>query len=136
MKKQPTDTWREITGYPTRMWFPALFSTFAFAGYFSDLLRPQVPDWAAVALFIAPIVLILFVRWGELPKRTVATIHLVAAALFFLFAGAMEIGMALGHEPELSTLYRIFAHAGWTFAWTPIFRRAWKSRRNKGNPTG
>lgn len=134
MKSQPTDTWREITGYPTRMWFPALFSTFAFAGYFSDLLRPQVPDWAAVGVFIAPIVCIVFVQWGNLPNHIVATVHLTAAFLFFILAGAMEVGMALGYEPELSTLYRILAHMGWTFAWTPILRRAWKSRR-KGSST-
>jgi hypothetical protein len=77
-----------------------------------------------VALLIAPVVIILFIQWGELPDRVVAASHIVAASWFMLLALGMEAGHFLDCQPIGSGLYRLLAHVGWTFAWAGIYRRA------------
>jgi hypothetical protein len=115
-------TW--LTGYSGWSFYCAVISVFGIAGYYSDLLRPHVPDGLAVGLLIAPVVIILFIQWGELPGRVVAASHIVAASWFMILALGMEAGHFLGYQPNGSGLYRVLAHVGWTFAWAGIYRRA------------
>jgi hypothetical protein len=115
-------TW--LTGYSGWSFYCALISLFGITGYYSDLLRQRVPDWVAVGLFMAPILIILFIQWGEAPNRVVVASHIIAASLFMTLALGMEIGHFLGYQPEGSGFYRILAHLGWTFAWAGIYRRA------------
>lgn len=115
-------TW--LTGYSGWSFYCALVSLFGITGYYSDLLRPHVPDWVAVGLFIAPVLIILFIQWGEAPDRIVAACHIIAASWFMILALGMEIGHFLGYQPKGSTFFSILAHLGWTFAWAGVFRRA------------
>ena len=117
-----SSTW--LTGYSGYSLYCALMTVFGLTGYYSDLLRPRVPDWIAVAVLIAPVVIILFIQWGEVPDRVVALSHIIAASLFMVLALGMEIGILLGYEPKGSAFYRILAHLGWSFAWAGIYRRA------------
>jgi len=115
-------TW--LTSYSGWAFYCALISVFGVTGYYSDLLRPLVQDWVGVGVLIAPIVIILFVHWGEFPDRVVATCHIIAASWFMILALAMELGHLLDYQPQGSGFYRILAHLGWTSAWAGIFRRA------------
>ena len=118
------DSLRWLTGYSGWTLYCAVVSLLGLTAYYSDLLRPRLPAWVVVGLFTAPVVIILFIQWGEAPDRVVALSHKLAASLFMLLALGMEIGILLGYEPKGATLYRVFAHAGWTFAWAGIYRRA------------
>lgn len=102
----------------------ALISTFGITGYYSDILRHRIPDWLAVGIFILPIIILVFIQYGEAPNRAVAISHIIAATWFMLLAVGMEIGHLLGYEPKGFTLYRCLAHIGWTFAWIGVYRRA------------
>ena len=124
MRTTPFDSSVWITGHSGWSFFCALMSILAITGFYSDLLRQFLPDSAAVAIFITPVILILFVQWGEAPKRVVAASHLIATAVFTLFALGMEVSQFLGYQPEGAILYRLLAHVGWTFAWAGIYRRA------------
>ena len=100
---------------------------------FAWLIAQGHTTWAAVAIFITPVILILFVQWGEAPDRVVAVSHLIAVSVFTLFALGMEVSHFLGYQPEGAILYRILAHLGWTFAWAGIYRKA-KMVRAAGDP--
>jgi len=113
-----------LTGYSGWSLYCALISLFGITGYYSDLLRQRVPAWMAVALFTAPIMIILFIQWGEASDRVVAIAHIVAAMLFMILAIGMEVGTLVGYTPRGTLFYRILAHLGWTFAWAGIYRRA------------
>lgn len=113
-----------LTGYSGWAFYCAVISVFGLTGYYADLLRPHVPDWIFVSIMIAPIVIILFIQWGEAPSRLVAAAHIFAASWFFALAAGMEFGILQGYNPRGSTFYRIFAHLGWIFAWAAIYRRA------------
>lgn len=107
----------------------AVISVFGLTGYYADLLRPHVPAWVAVGLLMAPVAVIVFIQWGELSDRLVAMAHMLAALWFMSLAVGMEVGILLGHRPEGTGLFRVFAHVGWTFAWAGILRRAWASAK-------
>ena len=124
MRPAPFDSSIWLTGHSGWSFLCALISIFAITGFYSDLLRRFIPDWAAVAIFISPVIIILFVQWGEAPDRVVAVSHLIATAVFTLFALGMEVSHFLGFQPEGAYLYRLLAHLGWTFAWAGIHRRA------------
>ena len=113
-----------LTGHCDWSFGCALISIFAITGYYADLLRRLMPEWAAVAVLLSPITIILFVQWGEAPDRVVAVSHIVATAIFTLFALGMELASFLGYQPEGAGVYRLLAHLGWTFAWAGIYRRA------------
>ena len=115
-------TW--LTGYSGWAFYCALVSVFGLTGYYADLLRPHVPDWVGVGLLIAPVVVIVFIQWGEAPVRLVAAAHIFAASWFMALALGMEVGILLGYEPRGTGLYRILAHLGWACAWAGIYRRA------------
>ncbi len=106
----------------------AVFGTFAFAGYYSDLLKPFMPDWLAVGIFVLPVAILVFVNWGEMPDRIVSIVHISAAVLFLLLAAGMEVGSFLDYRPEGLTLYRILAHLAWTFSWAGVVKEAYKRR--------
>ncbi len=113
-----------LLGYSGWAFFCALISVFGLTGYYADLLRPHVPDWVGVGLLIVPLVVIVFIQWGEAPGRLVGATHIFAASWFMALALGMETGILLGYAPRGSTLYRVLAHLGWTFAWAGIYRRA------------
>ena len=121
------DFW--LTGYSGWSLYCAIISLFGITGYYADLLLARVPDWVAVGVFTLPVMIVIFVQWGELPDRLVACFHLFAASLFLAAAVGMEIGHWLGYRPEGSTFFRILAHVGWTFSWGGILRCAWRSFR-------
>jgi len=127
-------TW--LTGYSGWAIYCALISVFGVTGYYSDLLRPLVPDWVGVGVLIAPIVIILFVQWGEFPDRVVAACHIIAASWFMILALGMELGHLIDYQPQGSGFFRILAHLGWTFAWAGIFRRARRTSERKVEPDG
>jgi hypothetical protein len=118
-----------LTGYSGWAFYCALLSVFGLTGYYADLLRGYVPDWVGVGLLIAPLIIIVFIQWGEAPDRFVAISHLIAALWFMTLALEMEIGHVFRHDPTGSVFYRILAHLGWTFAWAGIYRRARLSRQ-------
>jgi hypothetical protein len=113
-----------LVGYSGWSFYCALVSLFGLTGYYADLLRPHVPDWLGVGLLIAPMVIILFIQWGEAPDRIVVIAHTFAASWFMALALGMEVGILLGHEPRGSGFYRLLAHLGWACAWAGIYRRA------------
>jgi hypothetical protein len=113
-----------LTGYSGWTFYCALVSVFGLTGYYADILRPHVPDWVGVGLVIAPLVIILFIQWGEARDRFVAAAHIFAASWFMALALGMEIGILLGYAPRGSGFYRVLAHLGWTCAWAGIYRRA------------
>ena len=113
-----------LGGHSAWSFYCALISIFGLTGYYADLLRPLVPDWIGVGLLIAPMVIILFIQWGEAPDRIVAAAHILAASCFMALALGMEAGILMGHEPTGSVFYRILAHLGWACAWAGIYRRA------------
>jgi hypothetical protein len=113
-----------LTGYSGWAFYCALVSVFGLTGYYADLLRPHVPHWVGVGLLIAPLVVVVFIQWGEAPDRLVAGAHIIAAAWFMALALGMEVGILLGYEPRGAGLYRVLAHLGWTCAWAGIYRRA------------
>jgi hypothetical protein len=125
-----------LTGYSGWAFYCALISVFGLTGYYSDVLRGHVPDWIGVGLLIAPIVVIVFVQWGEAPDRVVAIAHFTAALWFMILAIGMEVGHLFGYDPKGSVFYRILAHLGWTFAWAGIYRRARLSRQKIVEPDG
>jgi hypothetical protein len=125
-------TW--LVGYSAWSFYCALISIFGLTGYYADLLRPHVPDWLGVGLLIAPIIIIVFIQWGEAPDRLVVAAHTLAASWFMALALGMEVGILLGHEPNGSAFYRILAHLGWAFAWAGIFRRARARAREAEKP--
>ena len=131
MKSSNFDIVTWFTGYSGWASYCALVSTFGITGYYSDLLRPLVPAWVAVGLFIAPVLIILFIQWGEVPDRVVAVCHIIAAVWFMILALGMELGHLLDYQPKGSGFYRILAHFGWTFAWAGIFRRARRTCERK-----
>ena len=113
-----------LVGYSGWAFYCALISVFGLTGYYADLLRPHVPDWVGVGLLILPLIIIVFIQWGEAPGRLVAAAHIFAASWFMALAVGMEVGLLLGYAPSGSVLYRVLAHLGWTFAWAGIYRRA------------
>lgn len=127
-------TW--LTGYSGWALYCALISIFGLTGYYSDLLRGRVPDWVAVGLFIAPVIIIVFIQWGEVPDRIVAIAHGAAATWFMILALGMEVGHFFSYDPKGSVFYRILAHVGWTFAWAGIYRKARLSRQKLAKPDG
>jgi hypothetical protein len=129
----PKDTFSWLTGYSGWAFYCALLSVFGSTGYYSDFLRNRIPDWAAVSLFIGPLLIIVFIQWGELPDRVVARCHIIAASWFALLAVGMEVGHFLGYSPKGSLLFRLLGHLGWTFAWAGIFRRAKTSIKGAKN---
>jgi hypothetical protein len=106
----------------------ALFGSFAFAGYYPDLAKPYVHPWVAVGIFMLPVAVLIFVHWGEQPDRWVARMHFGAASWFLLLSAGMEIGIALGHEPPGTALYRVLAHVSWTFSWAAVLKKANRHR--------
>src|SRR5262245_1019892 len=98
-------TW--LTGYSGWAFYCALISMFGLAGYYSDVLRGHVPDWVAVGLLMVPMIVIIFVQWGETPDRVVAIAHLAAAVWFMTLALGMEVGHLFGYEPRGLAFYRI-----------------------------
>jgi hypothetical protein len=109
----------------------ALLGTFAFAGYYSDILKPFIPAWLAVGIFTLPVIVLVFVQRGEVPDRILARAHLAAAALFLILAAGMEAGSFWGHRPKELTLYRIMAHLSWSFAWGGVITDALKRRSRR-----
>jgi hypothetical protein len=134
MKNPRFDVQTWLTGYSGWSFNCAVISVFGLAGYYSDLLRPYVPDRVAVGLLIAPVIIILFIQWGEVPERVVAGSHIVAALWFMSLALGMEVGHCLGYQPDGSGLCRLLAHMGWTFAWAGIYRRARRTAKRHGEP--
>ena len=132
MRSANLDLFTWVTGYSGWAFYSALISVFGLTGYYSELVRPFVPAWLAVGVLIMPIVVILFVQFGELPDRLVARCHLLAAFWFMTLALGMELGHVLGYQPRGLTLYRVLAHIGWTFAWAGIYRRARRTLKGKG----
>ncbi len=122
-------TW--LTGYSGWSFYCAVISLFGVTGYYADLLRRHVPDRVGVGLLTAPLLLILFIQWGEVSDRVVAVTHMIAASWFMILALGMEVGHWLGYAPKGTGFYRILAHVGWTFAWAGIYRRA--RRSSEGN---
>lgn len=102
----------------------AMLSLLGLTGYYADILRYHLPDWAVVGLLVTPITIILFIQWGDVPDRIVAISHIIAASLFMILAIGMEIGILIGYHPKGTNFYRVLAHIGWTFAWGDIYRRA------------
>jgi len=123
-----------LTGYSGWAFYCALISVFGLTGYYADFLHGLVPDWVGVALLIAPVLIIIFIQWGEAPARVVAASHIIAASWFMILAIGMEIGILLGHEPKGSDFFRILAHFGWTFAWAKIYRQARQTLPGIGEP--
>jgi hypothetical protein len=122
-----------LIGYSGWALYCAIISLFGLTGYYADLFRKFLPDWLGVGLLIAPLAVIVFIQWEELPDRTVAIAHSAAASWFMLLALGMEAGHLLGYVPKGTILYRVLAHLGWTFAWAGIYRRARASRRKDGS---
>src|SRR5688500_7335319 len=106
----------------------AIFGSFAFAGYYSDILKPHVPAWLAVGVFVFPVLILVFIQRGELVEKTVTRAHLIAAARFLVLAVGMEVGAFLGHRPKELTLYRVLAHFAWSFSWAGVIKAAYKRR--------
>ncbi len=125
-------TW--LTGYSAWAFYCAVVSLFGLTAYYADLLRRLVPDSIGVGLLIAPIVMVVFIQYGEAPNRFVAAAHIVAASWFMALALGMEVGHWLGYSPRGTLFYRVLAHLGWTFAWLGIYRRARALSRQKEQP--
>ena len=115
-------TW--LTGYSGWAFYCALISVLGLTGYYADLFRPHVPDWVGLGVLVAPLIIIVFIQWGEAPDRVVAAAHISAASWFMALALGMEVGILLGYEPRGAVFYRVVAHLGWTCAWAGIYRRA------------
>ena len=109
----------------------AAFGSFAFAGYYSDLLKPFMPAWLAVCFLILPVTVLIFVQQGEVSDRFLARAHLSAAGLFLLLAVGMEVGSLWGYRPKGLTLYRILAHLAWSFSWASVIKEAYRRRSTK-----
>ena len=103
----------------------AIFGMFAFAGYYADILKPLMPDWLAVGIFVLPIMVLVFVQRGEVSDKVLTRTHLTAAALFVILAAGMEAGAYLGYRPKGLTLYRILAHLAWSFSWAGVIKESW-----------
>ena len=129
MKDHDPVNW--VTGYSGWSLYCAIISTFGITGYYSDLLKPHVPAWVAVGLFTAPLAAIVFIQWGEQDGRIVAATHIIAASWFMVLSLGMELGGFLRYTPEGSTLFRVLAHLGWSFAWAGVYGRARAYRRQR-----
>jgi hypothetical protein len=114
--------------FPLRMLL-AVFGSFAFAGYYPELVKPYIHAWVAVGIFLLPVFILFFINWGELPDRVVARLHLLAAIWFLLLSAGMEIGVLSGHRPPGTNLYRVLAHLAWTFSWAAVLKTAYRRRR-------
>jgi|KBSSwiStaDraftv2_1062776.scaffolds.fasta_scaffold744497_1 hypothetical protein len=129
MKLTPPKIEFGLFGYSGWACFCAMFSIFGLTGYYSEMFKPHMPDWLGVALLMAPLLIVMFIQWGEAPDRVVASAHIIAASWFMVFAIGMEVGILYGYKPKETELFRIMAHLGWTFAWAGILRRARQSRK-------
>lgn len=107
----------------------AAFGSFAFAGYYPEVVKPYIHAWVAVGIFMLPVAILIFVNWGELSARVVVRLHLFAAIWFLLLSAGMEIGILSGHRPPGTNLYRVLAHLSWTFSWAAVLKTAYKRRR-------
>ena len=120
-------------GFPFAL-IAAICSVMGLTGFYSELLRPHLPDLLGVGILISPIILLVCVEWGDASDKTVARIHLLAVALFSLMAIGMEVLMWGGYQPPDSSLFRALAHIGWTFGWAVFYREA-QRRRAAINPS-
>ncbi len=116
MKPPELNVVKWLTGYSAWAFYCAVVSLFGVTAYYADLLRLLVPDWIGLGLLIAPIVVIVFIQYGEAPDRFVAATHILVAAWFMTLAVGMEVGHWLGYSPRGTLFYRVLAHLGWTFA--------------------
>jgi hypothetical protein len=101
-----------------------IISTFGITGWYSDLFKTFLPAWAAVGVFMVPIVIVVFIQWGEASPMIVARAHMTAAAIFTLLSIGMEFGRFFNYHPESELLCKVLAHLGWIFAWGAIFKKA------------
>ncbi len=124
--KSPHSSWSaRLKGSPGLAVYCAIISVFGLTGYYSGLLRGHIPDWVGVGLLMAPLAILVLIRWGEAPDRIVAMAHRFAAGWFMILALGMEVvGHLSRYNPEGVLLYRILAHLGWTLAWAGVYRKA------------
>ncbi len=102
----------------------AVMSTFGFAGFYPDLLRPYINDIVTVVLFVLPLAIIIFVQWGEFPNNIVSKCHIFAVTLITIYSVGMEIASLFNYKPEGVLFYKILSHIGWSFAWVGILKKA------------
>jgi hypothetical protein len=112
MKSSSNDAVHTVTGYSGWILYCALISCFGVTGYYSDLVRPYVPAWLAVGVFVAPVITIVLVNWGEAPDKFVRWAHIGAATLFMLLGLGMIVGELVGYRPEGAGIYHLLAHLG------------------------
>lgn len=106
-----------------------IFGLFAFTGYYSEYTQHHLPAWPVVLFFTSPIIITLFIQWNEMSDRIVMRAHLVAVFIYLLLASGMEIGSALGYEPEGMLLYRVMGHFSWSLGWGLVLRDVIKKHR-------
>lgn len=88
---------------------------FGQVAYLADVLRPHLPGWAAVSIFMVPIILIVAFQPDDHVTRLrwVRIAHTVAALWYGLVAVGVELASALGHVPDGALFFRILMHTGW-----------------------
>lgn len=88
----------------------------------TDFLKPYLPAWVTIGIFILPAALVIFVTADEASGRLVMGCHVFGASWYVLITICAEVISFLGAAPKNATLFRILMHLGWLH-FAPILGR-------------
>lgn len=71
----------------------------AIVGLLSELIRPQLSVWIAMAIALLPFVVFVFIHPGELPDRLVACAHVAASSWYLLTVTGLLFALAVVDRP-------------------------------------
>jgi len=112
-----------IVGYKIIPLLCCIYSCLGITGFYAELFQALgIPTWLAVAVYIMPLSLVMFLDPNDVPLKYVIVGHTVAVTLFMVMSLSMEILTYYGYRPEGALLFKIFAHLGWTFFWVSILK--------------